>query len=392
MAGQADIDIVIFGATGFTGQLVAEYFQKNYSDGSVTWAMAGRSAEKLAKIRDKMGISSDVELITADSSDPQSMTAMACRAKVVITTVGPYQLYGEELLKACVCHGTHYVDLCGEPAWMRQMIDRYEDEAKSTGAAIVFSCGFDSIPFDLGVFGLQKHVIAKQGKPATRVKGRVRAMQGTFSGGTAASLKATMAAAAQDPAVIGYLTDPFSLAGGFTGPQQPSGNDVHYDDYLKSWSAPFIMATINSKNIHRSNALLGHRYGKDFAYDEMMLTGDGEAGEKAAKFVANSNPLAGDDAPKPGEGPSKEERENGFYDVLFIAELDNGETSHYVVKGDKDPGYGSTSKMLSESALCLLQDMPNIQGGIFTPAAIMAEPLMARLSAHAGLSFALEKA
>ncbi|MGQ3179170.1 MAG: saccharopine dehydrogenase family protein, partial [Blastomonas fulva] len=299
-------------------------------------------------------------------------------------------LYGEPLVAACAANGTDYVDLCGEPAWMRQMIDKYDAAAKASGARIVFSTGFDSIPFDLGVLMLQKECVTRFGKPAPRIKGRVRAMQGTFSGGTAASLKATMAAAAKDPAVLGYLVNPFSLAGGFEGPAQPKGNKPEHDEALGSWAAPFIMAPINTKNVHRTNALLGHPYGQDFVYDEMMLTGPGEKGEAIAKHLATTDMMGGEGGPKPGEGPSKEERENGFYDVLFIAEMPDGQVQTYGVKGDKDPGYGSTSKMIAESALCLVQDVPAGEGGIVTPGAVLGDKLVARLVAKAGLSFAAE--
>jgi short subunit dehydrogenase-like uncharacterized protein len=305
-----------------------------------------------------------------------------------LTTVGPYQLYGNELVAACVANGTDYTDLCGEPAWMRQKIDQHDDAAKASGARIVFSAGFDSIPFDLGVMMLQKHCIATFGAPAPRVKGRVRAMKGTFSGGTAASLKATMAAAGKDPAVIGYLTNPFSLSADFAGPPQPAANKPEYDESLGSWATNFVMAPINTKNVHRTNHLLGHAYGADFVYDEMVLTGPGEQGEAMAKHAASTPMMGGADDPKPGEGPTKEERETGFYDVLFIAEYPDGRTARFSVKGDRDPGYGSTSKMISETAIALCeQDGP---GGVTTPGAALGERLVDRLQKNAGLIFAVE--
>jgi short subunit dehydrogenase-like uncharacterized protein len=310
------------------------------------------------------------------------------RAKVVLTTVGPYQLYGNELVAACIANGTDYTDLCGEPAWMRQKIDQHDDAAKASGARIVFSAGFDSIPFDLGVLMLQNHCIEKFGAPAPRVKGRVRAMKGTFSGGTAASLKATMAAAGKDPAVIGYLTNPFSLSADFAGPPQPAGNKPEYDESLGSWATNFVMAPINTKNVHRTNHLLGHAYGADFVYDEMMLTGPGEQGEVIAKHVASTPMMGGADDPKPGEGPTKEERDTGFYDVLFVAEYPDGRTARLSVKGDRDPGYGSTSKMISETAMALCEhDGP---GGVTTPGAALGERLVDRLQKNAGLSFTVE--
>lgn len=384
-----DFDVVVYGATGFTGRLVAEYLQKEYG-GDLRWAMAGRSADKLKSVRDEMGVSEDVALIVADSDNPQSLADMAAVTKAVITTVGPYQLYGEPLVKACVDAGTDYVDLCGEPAWMVDMIDRYDAKAKDSGARIVLSCGFDSIPFDLGVYNLQRHVAEKTGKPSSRIRGRVRKMKGTFSGGTAASFKETMKRAQKQPEILEWLKDPFALCPDFVGPKQPHGAKPIHEEDLGSWSAPFIMASINTKNIHRSNALMDHKYGEDFVYDEMMFTGPGEQGEQIAQGIAKGNAF-GDNPPKPGEGPSKEERETGFYDVLFIAETDDGKMMGSV-KGDKDPGYGSTSKMIAEAALALVKDVPHSQtgGGVYTPAPAMGDALINRLQKHAGLTFAIE--
>ena len=385
MSDAREFDIIVYGATGYTGRLVAEYLKTKTG---LKWAMAGRSADKLAEVRDLVGVAADTPLIVADASDPASLDAMVKRTKVVLTTVGPYQLYGNELVEACVANGTDYTDLCGEPAWMRQKIDQHEEAAKATGARIVFSAGFDSIPFDLGVLMLQKHCVETFGAPAPRVKGRVRAMKGTFSGGTAASMKATMAAASKDPAVIGYLTNPFSLAGGFEGPAQPAGNKPQYDESIGSWATSFVMAPINTKNVHRTNALLGQAFGADFVYDEMMLTGPGDQGEAMAKHVASTPMMGGADDPKPGEGPSKEERDTGFYDVLFIAEYPDGRTAKLSVKGDRDPGYGSTSKMISETAIALSENQGS--GGVTTPGAALGETLVDRLQKHAGLIFAVE--
>ena len=381
-----EFDVIVYGATGFTGRLVAEYLREVYPTG-VTWAMAGRSLSKLQEVRDLIGAPADITLIAANSDDPASLRAMCERATVVISTVGPYQLYGSDLVAACAETGTAYVDLCGEPAWMRQMIDAHHEAAKASGARIVFSCGFDSIPFDLGVQALQECATAKHGKPAPRVKGRVRVMKGGFSGGTAASLRATLAAAAKDPRILGYLTNPFSLTPGFSGPHQPTGLLPAYDDSVGAWVAPFIMAPINTKNVHRTNFLLGEAYGADFVYDEMMVAGLGDLGKAAAEAIAKVNPLAGDKGPKPGEGPSKEDRDSGHYDILFIGEYPDGEGRvECVVTGDKDPGYGSTSKMIAESALCLVQDVKG-DGGIWTPGALMGPQLRERLIAKAGLTF-----
>ncbi len=382
-----EFDIIVYGATGFTGRLVAEYLVKTYPEG-LAWAMAGRSLSKLQAVRDAIGAPADTPLITANADDPASLTAMVARTKVVLTTVGPYQLYGNDLVAACAASGTAYVDLCGEPAWMRHMIDAHHGTAKASGARIVFSCGFDSIPFDLGVWTLQQAAIERFGVPAPRVKGRVKAMKGGFSGGTAASLKATLAAGARDPGVFKLMIDPFALTPGFVGPSQPKGLMPEYDDAVGGWVAPFIMAAINTKNVHRTNALAGHPYGTDFRYDEMMVApGLGEMGKAAAEAIAKINPMAGDSGPKPGEGPSLEERESGFYDLMFIGEMADGQRLTATVKGDRDPGYGSTSKMIAETAICLVRDVQG-EGGVWTAGALMAAPLVKRLEANAGLTFA----
>lgn len=384
-------DVVIFGATGFTGKLVVEYFLSQYADNDqISWAMAGRNMEKLAQVRDELNAPADTPLIEANGDDADSIAKLVAQTAVVLTTVGPYQIYGENLVSACASSGTGYVDLCGEPTWMHDMINKYQSQAEQSGAKIVFSCGFDSIPFDLGVFNLQQKAIAETGKPIEYVKGRVRKMQGTFSGGTAASLKATMKAAFADPDVMKVLRNPFSLALSSSPVDQPNGDKPYYDESLKSWVAPFIMAAINTRNVHRSNMLLGHQYGVNFKYDEMMLTGPGERGEATANAVAGDKSLGGDGGPKPGEGPSKEERDNGFYDIMFIGQDVNGKTRIASVSGKLDPGYGSTSRMISESALCLVENYQTIKGGIYTTAPALGSALIKRLEENAGLTFKIE--
>ncbi|HEX7884293.1 MAG TPA: saccharopine dehydrogenase NADP-binding domain-containing protein [Afipia sp.] len=389
---QPKFDVVVYGASGFTGKLVAEYLAMHYGPGSnLKWAMAGRSRDKLATLRDDIGAPKDTPLIEADASDPASLKALVGQTKAVLTTVGPYQLYGSELVAACAASGTDYLDLCGEPAWMRQMIDAHHATAQSTGARILFSCGFDSIPFELGVFFLQNAAKKQFGATLTRVKGRVRKMKGTFSGGTAASLKATYAAAAKDLSLVSLLKNPFALTPGFEGPKQPPGNKPGYDDDLGMWVAPFVMATINTRNVHRSNLLMGFPYGKDFIYDEMMLAGPGEKGEAMAKAIVGANAaMGGPGGPKPGEGPSREDRETGFYDVLFVGNAPDGRQIRASVKGDRDPGYGSTSKMIAECAVCLVRDAGDVAGGIWTPGAALGDRLIKRLADHAGLTFAVE--
>ncbi|MEH6701909.1 saccharopine dehydrogenase family protein [Parasphingorhabdus sp.] len=392
MSDTREFDVIIYGSTGYTGRLVAEYMAQQYGVGkdAPKWAMAGRSIAKLEEVRDLIGAPKDTPLVVADSDDAASIDMMASRTKVVLTTVGPYQLYGDELVAACVKNGTHYVDLCGEPGWMREMIDKHQEAAEKSGAQICFSCGFDSIPFDLGVLMLQNDMQKRFGKPATRVRGRVRAMEGTFSGGTAASLKETMKAIAKNPGLVKVLASSFGLTPGFEGPDQPNMLIPKYDKTIDSWVAPFIMAAINTKNVHRTNVLLDFAYGEDFKYDEMVVTSPGDLGKQAAEMLAKANPFGGSDAPKPGEGPTKEQRENGFYDLLFLGETADGETASLCVKGDKDPGYGSTSKMIAESALCLAQDKITNGGGVWTPGALMGKKLVKRLEDNAGLTFVVE--
>ncbi len=381
-------DIIVYGATGYTGRLVAEYLAHHYQGQSPKWAMAGRSAEKLAEVRDLIGAPADTPLIVANSDDAASMQALAESARVILTTVGPYQLYGEPLLAACAAAGTDYADLCGEPVWMRQMVDKYHAAAQASGARIAFSSGFDSIPFDLGVLMLQQEAVARHGSPAPRVKCRVRTMLGGFSGGTAASLTATMAAIGKDRSLLQYMTDPFALTPGFSGPAQSRADQPEYDTALQSWAAPFVMAAINTKNVHRTNFLLGHPYGADFVYDEMLLTGPGEAGEAAAKYVAETPMIGGPNDPKPGEGPTREQRDNGHYDLLLRGEWPDGRVLHYGVKGRYDPGYGSTSRMITETGMALLAS--TAPGGIGLPGSILGAALAKRLQDHAEIVFALE--
>jgi short subunit dehydrogenase-like uncharacterized protein len=393
MKSSSKFDIVVYGATGFTGQLVAEYLAAHYkNDSGLKWAMAGRSLDKLKSVRNAIGAPADTPLLVADSSDAAALQAMVDQTRSVITTVGPYQLYGNDLLAACVASGTDYLDLCGEPVWMRQMIDKHELAANASGARIVFSCGFDSVPFELGAFFVQEEAKRAFGAPAARVKGRVRDMRGTLSGGTAASGRATFEAVAKDLSLVAILNDPFALTPGFKGARQPKGNKPAYEEEMQSWTAPFTMALINTRNVHRSNMLMGFPYGKDFVYDEMVLTGPGEKGEaNARKVMAANNEKTGPNARKPGEGPSKEERESGRYDLLYIAVGPDGRQVRASVKGDRDPGYGSTSKMISECAICLLRDTPDVAPGFWTPGAAMQHSLIRRLVDHAGLTFAVEK-
>ena len=388
MNNSKEYDFVVYGATGFTGKLVVEYLVKKYSNSpEITWALAGRSLEKLESVVDSKNVPEGTGLLVVDSNDISTIENMVSKTKCILTTVGPYQLYGNDIVAQCAKSGTDYVDLCGEPGWMHEKINELSDTAKASGSRIVFSCCFDSIPFDLGVLFLQNEVIKRFGKPASNVRGRVRGMNGEFSGGTAASLGATMAALKEKPELFAVLANPFALSNGFTGPDQPADIKPVFDEKLDTWVAPFFMAPINTKNVHRSNSLMNHFYGEDFCYNEMWVQGSGDAGKAAADYISSSNPLS--DAPKPGEGPSRESRENGNYDVLFCGDIDE-QSVHVSVKGDMDPGYGSTSKMISESAICLVKECEDLHGGIYTPAPAMGTKLIQRLQDNAGLSFEIE--
>ncbi|MDE5447074.1 NmrA family NAD(P)-binding protein [Bradyrhizobium sp. CSA207] len=390
MVRDSACELVVFGATGFTGRLVAEYVAKKYGN-TIRWGMAGRDIEKLATVRAEIGAPDDTLLIKADSEDEIALRALVEKTRAVISTVGPFQVYGSKLVAACARAGTDYLDLSGETVWMRRMIDAHESEARSSGARIIFSCGFDSVPFELGVFFLQGAAKKSWGKVAEHVKGRVRVMKGTFSGGTAASSRATIAAAG-DPQVLAQLKDPFLLTPGFAGPKQPNGLKIEFDEELGAWVAPFIMSMINTRNIHRSNALMAHPYGTDFVYDEMIVAGVGKHGEaSAAKIVEENRSFGGESSPKPGEGPSKAEREAGCYDILFIGRNKEHGKISVAVRGDKDPGYASTSKMITECAICLLQDATDVPAGIWTPGAAMGEKLISRLVQNAGLTFEVEQ-
>ena len=406
MADKArEFDLIVFGATGFTGRLVAEYLHLSGAAGA-RWAIAGRNLDKLAAVRDELHLPPSVALLKADANDAAALKALVARARCVITTVGPYQLHGEPLATACAEGGTDYVDLCGEPLWMARMVDKLTPLASKSGARIVFSCGFDSIPSDLGVVYLQAKAQERFGAPLPEVRARVARLKGTASGGTLASMMETIEAVRREPGLIKVMSNPFALTPGFKGPRQPGGQGVDFDDWADCWTAPFLMATINTKNVHRSNALRGHPWGNDFIYGEKMLAGrpgQADKGRRKAhaigRFTKLTNLALGIGITraflrrfvlsKPGEGPDKAARDAGHYEFWFTGKSARGETLRAIVKGDRDPGYGSTCKLISEAALCLVQDVGRdaTPGGVWTPGSAMGLALVRRLHERAGLTF-----
>jgi short subunit dehydrogenase-like uncharacterized protein len=401
------LDLVVFGATGFTGQLVAAYLQQaGLGKQGLRWGLAGRSEERLAALRNRIGAPGTVTLITADATDAASLRAMVRRTRLVITTAGPYQLHGEALLQACVDEGIDYVDLCGEPAWMARMIQRHDENARKSGARVVFSCGFDSVPFDLGVCYLQRAAMHRYGSTLQQVHGHVLQMKGGYSGGTAASLLATLDDMRRDPASACAMADPFALTPGFRGPPQPDSAEARFEPEALAWSAPFVMAPINSKNLHRTNALLGHPWGTDFVYEERQLMGSGMDGELRARGAARSARLQSAAlafaparalirrfaVPKPGQGPSPQERDTGRYLLRFSGRTPSGFGMAARVEHDRDPGYGSSSRIVAECALSLVADVPHsvTPGGVWTPGAALGLTLLPRLQQGAGMRFSLE--
>lgn len=398
-------EIVVFGATSFVGQILCRYLVEQFGAGELDWAAAGRSREKLDKLRTTLGEAHrDVPLIVADATDETALRELVSKARVVISTVGPYALYGEPLVKACAESGTDYCDLTGEVQWIRRMIEEYEKTAASSGARIVHCCGFDSIPSDLGVHFLQHKALERFGSPCERVKMRVRAMRGGLSGGTVASMMNIARELAADSELRRELANPYSLCPPEhpTKTRQPNVGFAEHDDDFGAWVAPFMMGGINTRIVHRSNALAACAYGKDFRYDEAVLTGRGISGRATAMSIASAfgafmlgasiaptRWVLEKFVPAPGEGPSPEAQEKGSFDLRFVGRTVGGEELRVRVTGDRDPGYGSTAKMLGQAGVCLARDIDKetTPGGFWTPATIFGDQLIERLCRDAGLTF-----
>tara|TARA_E500000075_G_scaffold29242_1_gene26109 strand:+ start:71 stop:1276 length:1206 start_codon:yes stop_codon:yes gene_type:complete len=393
-----EYDIIVWGATGFTGRLVVDYMAEQQANSNLKWAVGGRNPQKLQQ----MLAGRDVAMVTADSGDEASIEALVRKTRVILTTVGPYARYGSSLVAACAKHGTDYCDLTGEVHWMREMITAYQEEARATGARIVHTCGFDSIPSDLGVYFLQKHMLSTHGVPARQIKYRPRAFSGGFSGGTIDSMIAMMEKAQEDKSIRTKLADPYVLNDTQRGLDGPDRLSAYYDEDFDSWVGPFVMGSVNTRVVRRSAELLNGLYGRDFQYNEGVLSGKGAGGFLGATgtgvgtgvfvgaaSVSFTRGLMQKFLPKPGEGPSDDAINNGYYDIELFGQhpTDSNKNVRVRVKGDKDPGYGSTSKMIAESALALAQDDLPVSGGFWTPASAMGDQLLARLPQSAGVTF-----
>ena len=397
-----EYDVIIWGASGFTGRLVAEYlFNKYGSNNNLKWAIAGRNFLKLDTLKKDI-LDNTVNIITADSKDLKTLNEMVKKTKVICTTVGPYAKYGSNLVAACVKNKTHYCDLAGEVQWIRKMIDQYHKEAINNNVKIVNSCGFDSIPSDMGVYYIQMKTKALKNERAKLIEMRVAGAKGGISGGTYESLSNVNKEANKDKEIFKVLINPYGLnpIGEQEGLDKSDLRKIIFDKSSNSWIGPFVMAAINTKIVRRSNALSNYSYGKDFMYNEATLSGKGIFGKIKGYFLAipifilmSAKPgstlkkLIDFILPKPGEGPNKKNRETGFYNLRFYITLENGSKAFAKVIGDMDPGYGSTSKMLAESAVCLAKDKLPDSSGVLTPSIAMGDPLLDRLEKNAGLSF-----
>ena len=390
-------DIIIWGASGFTGRLAVDYIYKNQNNSNLTWAVAGRNESKIKEMLD----GKNVPILIADSHDKESLVDLVKKTKVILTTVGPYARYGSELVEACAENGTHYCDLTGEVHWMRHMITKYQNTAKESGAKIVHTCGFDSIPSDIGVYFLQKNMRELYGVNAKQIKYRTRGFSGGASGGTVDSLMSMMEQAKKDSSILKIIANPYALNDKEKGLDGPDKMSPYFDKDFDAWVGPFIMAGINTRVVRRTNELLNNIYGDNFEYNEGSITGKGPKGLIGATTSGMvTGGMAGMAAfsptrsilksflPKPGEGPSEETMENGFFEIelLGIHPTDRDKDMRVWIHGDKDPGYKSTAKMISESAMALAQDDLSVGGGFWTPASAMGDALINRLP-NAGVTF-----
>ncbi len=390
-----DFDLIVFGATGYTGRLVAAALLEFPEDG-LRWAMAGRSLQKLeevkAELAERFPAARDVTLVQADVMDPESMRGMARRTRAICTTVGPYSRLGDGVVEACLSEGTDCCDLTGEVSWMRKNIDAHHETAKAKQIRIVHAAGFDSIPFDVGVAALQKAAMKAWGAPAQKVRTATRSLRGGFSGGTIASMALLFDNIRRDRATLRLMANPYALVPGETGPDRNDSRAVEYWPDHGMWTTPFIMAGCNTRVVRRSHALLGYPWGRDFSYTEAMGTGRGLGGWLRAHSmrlllgllvsvmaVRWTRRLAvGRVLPRPGEGPSEAERRRGRFSARVVGKRGADQIALDVI-GEGDPGYLATSRMLAQTAIALVSDELPPKYGVLTPGGFMADALLERL-------------
>jgi short subunit dehydrogenase-like uncharacterized protein len=400
-------DIILWGATGFTGQLVARYLAQQQAGGAppIRWAIAGRNPTKLQELQQQLP--GQPPILLANSQHRPSLDALAAQGRVIISTVGPYAQYGTPLVAACVEAGRTYCDLTGETPWIRQNIDAFHERARHTGARIVHCCGYDSIPSDLGALMVQEYALAQYGRPCPIIHHVIGPAKAGLSGGTIASMLNMME---QGKGTRRLLADPFVLVPEMAADKRPRDQSGPlYNETVATWTAPFIMAAINSRVVYRSNALMDFRYGRQFQYHESMRTGKGGRGRLNAYLFSGGlgagmvglqlkplrRLLQAAVLPKPGEGPSEEARESGFFrsQLAGILPAADGQPEMIIrgrVGADGDPGYKATAQMLSETALALAEtEDAALPGGILTPAAALGMPLVERLRAS-GMTFAVD--
>lgn len=405
-----EFDLVLFGASSFVGRLTAEYLAEAAPAG-LKIALAGRSQEKLEKVRGGLPApANEWPIMLADSGDDESLSQMARSTRVVVTTVGPYLKYGLPLVIACAEAGTDYADLTGEALFVRRSIDEAHEIAARNGARIVHSCGFDSIPSDLSVLALHDAVVEAGAGEMEETVLTVTSMRGGFSGGTIDSMKVQLDTGRADPAAKRLAADPYALSPDRDkepdARSEPDVTSISRDADTGAWLAPFVMAAYNTRIVRRSNALTGGSYGKGFRYQEVMETGKGPLGAvKAAGVLASLGALVQGLSigptrkvldrvlPDPGEGPSAESREKGYFRLRTRAKTTSGRDFICRVEAQGDPGYKATAVMLGESGLSLALDGPDLPeaAGVLTPATAMGEALTARLRA-AGHTYEVSEA
>ena len=406
-ADRRELDLVVLGATGFTGRQAAAYLAA-HAPPELRWALAGRDGARLAQIRAGMGPDhAERELVVVDTAELPALDRLAARTRVLLTTVGPFAQHGSGVLAACARHGTHYTDITGETPWVRRMIDAHHDQARASGARIVPFCGFDSVPSDLGAFLLSRFIRSRWDQPTGAVRAVFR-MRGGINGGTVASALGML-----EGGDLRALTDPVLLnpadarpARGGADSRDPAA--PRFDPDLGGWTAPFIMAPVNSRVVRRSAALLaarGHGYGPDFSWQETLWTGRGLRGRARATAItaglgatmslgtqAWARSLVRRVAPAPGEGPTEAAMDRGFFRVDLVGEAADGQRARGHIEGQGDPGNRCTVRMLCEAALCLAGDpgeLPEGEGGVLTPAVALGQPYLERLR-RAGMVFQAE--